>query len=60
MDMEKTKTSVPQSETETNPTNNPKANDNENPLSIKETIAKNKEIIEKNREMLKDLSYSPS
>lgn len=54
MDMDKNKTSVPHSET--NLENNPKANDNEKPLSIKETIAKNKEIIEKNLEMLRNLT----
>lgn len=52
--MDNNKTSVPKPET--NVENTPKAIDNEKPLSVQETIAKNKEIIEKNREMLKNLT----
>lgn len=52
--MDKNKTSV--SHLDNNLKNNPKTNGNEMHVDIKETIAKNKEIIEKNREMLKNLT----
>ena len=57
--MDKDKTSAFQSDIDLKDTdlkNNPETNDNEMPLDIKETIAKNKEIIEKNREVLKSLT----
>ncbi|MBD8036692.1 multidrug transporter [Solibacillus sp. A46] len=50
--MEKNKTSVPHLDT--------KLYDNEIHLNIKETIAKNKEIIEENREIKEALSYLSS
>ncbi|MFC7684467.1 multidrug transporter [Ureibacillus sp. GCM10028918] len=49
--MDKNKTSVPH--LDTNLKNNPETYDKEMHLNIEETIAKNKEIIEKNREMLR-------
>ena len=50
--MEKNKTSVPHLDT--------KLYDNEIHQNIKETIAKNKEIIEENREIKEALSYLSS
>ena len=52
--MDKNKTSV--SHADENPKNKPKTNEDAISIDIKETIAKNKEVIEKNREMLKSLT----
>ncbi|QCR34527.1 multidrug transporter [Lysinibacillus sp. SGAir0095] len=49
--MEKNKPSEPH--LDENLINNQETNDNELPLTLKETIAKNKKIIEKNRQILR-------
>jgi len=51
MDMENKKTSV--SQLDVNLKNNPETNHSDMPPNIKETINKNKKIIEKTREMLR-------
>ncbi|QCR31051.1 multidrug transporter [Lysinibacillus sp. SGAir0095] len=56
--MDKNKTPVPHIDTNLN--TDPETNDNEKDLNLKDTIAKNKEIIEKNRNMLQKYRISPS
>jgi hypothetical protein len=51
MDIEKNKPSLPY--LDENLKNNHETNGNEMNLTVKETIAKNKEIIEKNRKILR-------